>query len=75
MASHQPTKTTDQPHQAYGELAFGHIPRSYILPEQYWVWRGHMLQVLRSLIQSFHTPPAALPTHHTHLLIPNLEPL
>jgi hypothetical protein len=31
--------------QAYGELAFGHIPRSYVLPEQYWLWRNHIEQV------------------------------
>jgi hypothetical protein len=29
--------------QAYGELAFDHIPRSYLLPGQYWVWRSHLL--------------------------------
>jgi hypothetical protein len=27
---------------AYGERAFGHIPRSYALPEQYWMWRRHL---------------------------------
>ncbi|KAI8476030.1 MAG: hypothetical protein J3K34DRAFT_516940 [Monoraphidium minutum] len=30
--------------EAYGEGAFGFIPRSYLLPEQYWVWRSHMAQ-------------------------------
>ncbi|GBF95305.1 hypothetical protein Rsub_08336 [Raphidocelis subcapitata] len=30
--------------RAYGELAFGHIPRSYALPEQYWLWRNHIEQ-------------------------------
>jgi hypothetical protein len=29
--------------QAYGELAFGFIPRSYLLPQQYWLWRSHLL--------------------------------
>jgi hypothetical protein len=30
--------------QAYGELAFNHIPRSYLIPEQYWLWRNHLLE-------------------------------
>uniref|UniRef100_A0A383WF20 Tubulin--tyrosine ligase-like protein 5 n=1 Tax=Tetradesmus obliquus TaxID=3088 RepID=A0A383WF20_TETOB len=29
--------------QAYGEAAFGYIPRSYLLPQQYWLWRSHLL--------------------------------
>lgn len=29
--------------QAYGELAFNFIPRSYIIPEQYWLWRSYLL--------------------------------
>jgi hypothetical protein len=29
--------------QAYGEAAFSYIPRSYLLPQQYWLWRGHLL--------------------------------
>ncbi|KAF6250579.1 hypothetical protein COO60DRAFT_1646502 [Scenedesmus sp. NREL 46B-D3] len=33
-----------QPGQlAYGEAAFGFIPRSYLLPQQYWLWRSHLL--------------------------------
>jgi hypothetical protein len=28
---------------AYGERAFGFSPRSYLLPEQYWVWRNAIL--------------------------------
>ena len=31
--------------RAFGELAFGYIPRSYALPEQYWIWRSHLLRV------------------------------
>lgn len=28
----------------YGELAFGAIiPRSYLLPSQYWMWRGWLV--------------------------------
>jgi hypothetical protein len=28
--------------QAYGEAAFDHMPRSYLIPQQYWVWRSHL---------------------------------
>eukprot|EP00775_Hariotina_reticulata_P003824 gene3824-4082_t len=28
--------------QAYGEAAFNYIPRSYLLPEQYWLWRNNI---------------------------------
>eukprot|EP00198_Chlamydomonas_reinhardtii_P010170 XP_001699507.1 predicted protein [Chlamydomonas reinhardtii] len=29
-----------QPLEAYGEAAFAYIPRSYMLPGQYWTWRA-----------------------------------
>eukprot|EP00879_Flechtneria_rotunda_P016502 GHRR01017270.1.p1 GENE.GHRR01017270.1~~GHRR01017270.1.p1 ORF type:complete len:910 (+),score=306.65 GHRR01017270.1:263-2992(+) len=29
--------------QAYGEAAFHYIPRTYLVPEQYWLWRSYLL--------------------------------
>ncbi|GLC35121.1 Tubulin polyglutamylase ttll5 [Pleodorina starrii] len=38
VAYKQPLVRTMQ--EAYGEAAFEYIPRSYMLPSQYWVWRS-----------------------------------
>ncbi|GIL96200.1 hypothetical protein Vretimale_2070 [Volvox reticuliferus] len=38
VAHKQPLVRTMQ--EAYGEAAFDYIPRSYMLPSQYWVWRS-----------------------------------
>lgn len=40
----RPTLAPNPPKtQAYGELAFNYIPRSYLIPQQYWLWRSYLL--------------------------------
>ena len=44
--------------RAFGELAFGYIPRSYALPEQYWIWRSHLLVLKAHLRRAFARAPS-----------------
>ncbi len=37
-------RTAHVPQEAYGEGAFAYVPRSYLLPGQYWVWRSWAAQ-------------------------------